>query len=107
MANFDYKGKEYRVKENGLWKIYSFLTHASDVLFDDNKNLVDKISELFTTKSNKTDIIDDLSTAVAVTQSQTPLGCGVAKELNQEMLHIVSFDVSTGTLVTKSYDYTG
>lgn len=53
------------------------------------------------------DIVNDLSTAVAVTNTETPVGCGVAKELNQKMLQIVSFDLSTGTLVTKSYDYTG
>lgn len=106
MANFDFKGKEYRVFKNGIWKLYSFLTHASDVLFDDNKTAVDKISELNAGKSDKADIIDDLSTAVAVTKSQTPLGCGVAKELNEKTLHIVSFDMESGTLVTKSYDYT-
>ena len=58
-------------------------------------------------KVSKEDIINDLSTAVAVTDTETPIGCGVIKELSQKMLQIVSFDSSTGTLVTKSYDYTG
>lgn len=106
MANFDFKGKEYRVLKNGIWKLYSFLTHASDVVFDDNKTVEDKISEINTGKANKTDIINDLNTAIAVTNTQTPLGCGVAKELNEKTLHIVSFDINSGTLVTKSYDYT-
>ena len=53
------------------------------------------------------DIVNDLTTAVAVTDTQTPVGCGVAKELNEKMLQIVSFDESTGTLITKSSNYTG
>lgn len=114
MASFDFKGKEYRVYKSGIWKLYSFLTHASDVVFDDNKTVEEKISEINTSiqniktsKPDKSDVVNDLNTAIAVTNTQTPIGCGVAKELNQKTLHIVSFDASSGTLITKSYDYTG
>lgn len=58
-------------------------------------------------KVDYSDIVNNLSTAVAVTDTQTPVGCGTVKEINQKMLQIVSFDQSTGTLTTKSYDYTG
>lgn len=58
-------------------------------------------------KVDYSDIVNNLSTAVAVTDTQTPVGCGTVKEINQKMLQIVSFDPSTGTLTTKSYDYTG
>lgn len=107
-------GKKYKVLKNGIWKIYSFFTKATDVVFNDGKTAEAKISEIGTSiseieaeKTDKDDIINDLRTAVAVTNTQTPVGCGVAKELNQKTLHIVSFDVESGTLVTKSYDYNG
>lgn len=52
-------------------------------------------------------IIDTLAGIKSNTLSSRIAGAKAVKELNASALHIVSFDASTGTLVTKSSDYTG
>lgn len=39
-------GKKYKVLQNGIWKILSFFTKASDVTFDDGMNAEEKIQEI-------------------------------------------------------------
>lgn len=36
-------GKKYKVLQDGIWKIFSFFTKASDVEFDDGMNAEEKI----------------------------------------------------------------
>ena len=50
-----------------------------------------------------TDVIDNLTS----TATNLPLSAKQGKVLNEKTLHIVSFDATTGTLVTKSWDYEG
>lgn len=39
-------GKKYKVLQNGIWKILSFFTKASDVEFDDGMNAEEKIQDI-------------------------------------------------------------
>lgn len=94
--------KDYLKTDNG-YILTSRWTSSEAVEMSDGATLEDAMTD----KTNNSDIINDLNTAVAVTDPETPLGCGVAKELYESMLLTVSFDESNGTLVTKSYDYTG
>ena len=50
-----------------------------------------------------TDVINNLTS----TATNLPLSAKQGKVLNEKMLHIVSFDAATGTLITKSWDYAG
>lgn len=50
-----------------------------------------------------TDVVDNLSS----TATNLPLSANKGREINEKMIHIVSFDATTGTLVTKSWDYVG
>ncbi len=39
-------GKKYKVLQDGIWKIFSFFTKASDVEFDDGMNAEEKIQDI-------------------------------------------------------------
>ena len=39
-------GKKYKVLQNGVWKLFSFFTKASDVEFDDGMNAEEKILDI-------------------------------------------------------------
>lgn len=39
-------GKKYKVLQNGVWKLFSFFTKASDVEFDDGMNAEEKIQDI-------------------------------------------------------------
>ncbi len=47
------------------------------------------------------DVVNNLSSIA----TNLPLSANQGKVLNEQMLHIVSFDATTGTLITKSWDY--
>lgn len=68
--------------DGNKYQLMSERTFAKDVIFDDGKNLNNKVDKINTELSK------------------------INTELSQS-LYIVSFDSSTGTLTTKSADYAG
>lgn len=55
------KGRAYRVYDevNNIWKRISYWTAASDVEFEDEMNLEDKITEITTNFNNDLDALSD------------------------------------------------
>lgn len=115
----------------GLTTRLNTLADSDDVTLDQMKEVVayikanrELIESITTDKVNVADIIDNLTTAVANKPLSANQGVvlkslidetNVAidstderlEELKESVLQIVSFDSSTGVLVTKSSDYTG
>lgn len=93
-----FKTKKYRLTDSG-YKLQSEWTSSETVEMNDGSTVEEKMVE----KINYTDVVNAYETAVAVTDTQTPVGCGVIQYMNSKMLQIVSFNASTGQLVTKDY----
>lgn len=78
-----FKTKKYRLTDSG-YKLQSEWTSSETVEMNDGSTVEEKMVE----KIDYTDIINSLTTAVAVTDTKTPVGCGVAKELNNKIVII-------------------
>ena len=87
-------GKKYKVFKNGIWKIFSFFTKASDVEFDDGMNAEEKMQEIDTNKINTTDCVDNLESE----STNLPLSANQGRVLKNMLGDQVTYSLSGTTL---------
>lgn len=87
-------GKKYKVLQNGIWKILSFFTKASDVEFDDGMNAEEKMQEIDTNKINTTDCVDNLESE----STNLPLSANQGRVLKNMLGDQVTYSLSGTTL---------
>lgn len=87
-------GKKYKVFKNGIWKIFSFFTKASDVEFDDGMNAEEKIQDIEDKKINITDIVDSTES----TATNLPASANSVNTVKNMLGDQVTYSLSGTTL---------